>query len=482
MNLFSRLTFFLYLFQLENYHLKRFLKISRSRLFSFSYEKRQQLVWTSKAKILFSVSIIISLFIPLTFFFSFLNSSILFSLFSFLLTLVIFWLFFPLVLIFALLIIFPLDITLKKLIIDSAKKKILSFPNLKIIGITGSYGKTTMKETLFSVLSQKYRVAKTPDNKNTPLGIAEFIIKKLKPDTEIFIVEMGAYQKGDIKELCSLTKPNISILTGINESHLERFGSLKDTISTKFEIVENSHPNALIVLNADDPKIIANFKNYSHSRQVFFFSKNFNPLAKYRAEDISFFENGEGIQFSLKSQSLSLDSLKLKFLSDYIIGPVSASLLIARHLEMEVSEITKGLESAKPASHRLNLIKRDNNILIIDDSYNGNPNGAKEAIKVLSRFENKRKIFATPGLVEVGFESEKIHTELGRLLSSVADLVLLIKTPASDFIKKELLASNFSQEKIKEFSSMPELQDSLIGILREGDIILFQNDWPDNYM
>ncbi|MDD4761930.1 MAG: Mur ligase family protein, partial [Candidatus Pacebacteria bacterium] len=295
---FNHFTFFLYLFQLENYNRRRFLKLSLLRVFTSDKGlRRQELVWTIKAVLLFSLSVFLIFFLSfLSFWYlSFNGSSLLFK-FSFPIFLFVFlFYFFFLPLIFSSWILFPFDFLAKKIIVLRARKKLSRLSKIKIIGITGSYGKTTMKEMLFSVLSEKFKIAKTPENINTPLGIARFILRELPLETEIFIVEMGAYKKGDIKELCLLTPPDVAVLTGINESHLERFGNLSNTISAKFEIVRFSKTNASVFLNADDSKIVANFERYLENRKVLFFSSKPNHLSKFNPRGIKFLEDGSGL-------------------------------------------------------------------------------------------------------------------------------------------------------------------------------------------
>lgn len=479
----NRLSFFLYLFQLENYDSSRFLKVSLRRFFK-SRERRQELVWTMKAIFLFSLSLFFVFLLPvLSFWYFSLNGHSLFFKLSFsffFFASLLYFFFLPLLL--SSWVLFPFDFLAKKIIVARAKKKLSRLSKIKIIGITGSYGKTTMKEMLASVLSEKLKIAKTPENINTPLGIARFILKELSPEIDVFIVEMGAYKKGDIKELCRLASPDIAVLTGINESHLERFKNIRNTISAKFEIVRFSKPNALIVLNAEDERIVANFKNYLGSKEAAFFSSKPSSLSKFTPREIKFLEDGYGLEFILSNPEKEIGPVKANFLAGYIVGAVSAAALIADYFNLSEQEILRGVFEARPASHRLNLIRRENDILVIDDSYNGNPKGVKEAIEVLKRFEKRRKIFATPGLVELGKDSDRVHFGIGRDLSSVADLVLLVKTSASSLIKKGLTDSDFKEENIKEFNSMPELENSLFGILKEGDVILFQNDWPDNYL
>lgn len=403
---------------------------------------RKELVWTLKIKLIFVLAVLLQ--IALSFW---LTDSTVLAIILFIVLSFVHFIF----LIVASVLLLPFDFAAKKIIVRKATRKISKFRDLKIIGITGSYGKTTMKEALAAVLAQKFKVLKTPENINTPLGISRLILKELSADIEIFIVEMGAYKRGDIRALCEIARPDISILAGINEAHLERFGSLSDTIRAKFEIVENARDNALIVLNSEDERVKQNYQKYLGARKVLFYSRE-DDLADFRKIDIP-------------------------ILGEYIWGVVSACVIIARELGMNPGQIGEGITKIKPVPHRLEMIRSTNDVIVIDDSYNGNPDGAREAVKVLSRFPGRRKIYVTPGLVEMGTSSSEIHREIGHNLNSVADLVVLIKNSVTPFIAEEL-----PQEKIIWFSSAQEAHSRLREIIQPGDVILFQNDWPDNYL
>lgn len=470
---FKTIKYQFYLFQLENYDLPRYWRLIR-RTFGFPRRTapRKKSVWTAKAIILFIVALLFQLFIAVSIASVFASSTvqilvgvILFTVFCF---------YFFIFLILATILLWPIDYILKRIIIFAAQRKIGKFSNLKIIGITGSYGKTTMKEILSQVLGQDGKILKTPENINTPLGIGRFILKELRSETEVFIVEMGAYKRGDIKELCDLVHPDIAILTGINESHLERFRSLENTIRAKFEIVENAKPAALVVLNADDKLVMENYKNYTSNKKALFYSSTKS----------SFFEDGSGIEFEIKLRG-SGGELPLYFriplLGEYIVGMVMGCILIAEELGLSQDKIKQGILQIKPIPHRLEPIFNPNDILVIDDSYNGNPDGVDEAIRVLGKFKNRRKIYVTPGLVEMGRKTQEIHWEIGKKLSQVADFVILIKNSASPFIADGLLQSGYSQDKIIWFDSAVAAYNSMAQILKPRDVVLFQNDWPDNY-
>lgn len=478
----------LYLLQLENYDLRWFLKTVSKSWTKPRSALRQKIVWTAKLKLVMVIAIM--LHILLSAFISLVSVTLVTHyplLITIYLTIVIFIIlvfllsyFYFAFLIAAVLIIFPFDYLLKQKIIRLAKTKITQHKDLKIIGITGSYGKTTMKEILATVLAEKYKVLKTPENINTPVGIAKLIISKLTTDTEILIVEMGAYKKGDIKELCQLTPPDISIITGINESHLERFGSIENTIAAKFEIIENAKTDAMILLNADNSLVVGSYKKYLGLKTVFFYSSSSNPFASYRIEKSKFLEDDLAFTFTIAKDAKKYN-LKSPFLGEYTIGDIMGVIIVAEKLGLSEEEIVRGIAMLKPIPHRLQTIKTPEGILIIDDSYNGNPDGAREAIKALSRFKKRRKIYVTPGLVEIGDKSEEIHYRIGKELCRVADLVILIKNSATIFLGESLKKNGFPDNRIQWFNSFPETQAELKKNLKPNDVVLFQNDWPDNY-
>lgn len=484
MFIFTKLTHYLYLFQLENYDSFRFFKVALGNFFNPGRLRKQKLDWTLKAKIVFTLSFLFIFIIPffLAWFFYFTIPSnfllvFIFSLFIFILSP---WFFF-LHLILTSFLLSPFDKIIKNIIITQARRHLAKFSNLTIIGITGSYSKTSAKNIIAHLLSSKLKVAVTPDSINTPLGVARFIRNQITDFTEILIVEMGAYHSGDIADLCHLTPPHISILTGINESHLERFKTINNTINTKFEIVSSARPESFIILNGDDDNVVNNYRRFISGRTPVFFTSIGSSLAKYQPTHVVFNPDIPAWRFHLINPRLEIGPLETSLLGRYSLGLISAAALVAEHLKFTPDEIKTGVAALQPIPHRLYPNKAGDNTLIIDDSYNGNPAGAKEAIEVLGRFPNRRKIYVTPGLVEVGDKTEAIHKDIGRRLAAVADQVVLIKTSSSVFIKSGLLAANFPSAQIHEFNSMSAAQAGLVEIMDINSVILFQNDWPDNY-
>ncbi len=508
----------LYLLQLENYELGRYFKLLWAKGFwpKKNQEQRKELVWTKKAMALMLMAVALHLFIILLSGFVALNSSKTLDSFftALILSAIIVLPFYFILFSVALLILKPLDSLVKKQIAAKAKSKIHDLESkIKIIGIAGSYGKTTMKEVLAEVLGARFKVQATPESVNTPVGIARWILSKVNDSTEVIIVEMGEHYKNDIKEICEIVKPDIAVVTGINESHLERMKDMDTVTSTVFEIVSNSKQKAMVVLNADDKRVMENYKKFvwpDHGVQEFRIS-NF----EFRMFDV------EKLVWKVKGDDIGGSEVNL--LGEYALGDVDAAVKIGKSLGMSNEEIKKGIANIKPVEHRLQPIKSGSNVLVIDDSYNGNPEGVKEAIKVLSHFTNRRKIIITPGLVEMGKSSAEVHRTIGKELIGVADIVILIKNSVTGFIAEGLSTTPsrqggtplLSQEgnpaapqgtqdnrgasppniggvpskagggsipKIIWFNSALEAHAELKNILKPGDVVLFQNDWGDQYI
>ncbi len=478
----------LYIFQLEEYESSRFLRSLFKKGLLPTQNLRKELVWTTKAKILAILTFIIEILLNI------LITYLLYRAFNLeiigvvLIYLVLFYLL--IILSFAFFmqsvdLISPLERYQKNKIIKQAKDKIKNYTNLKIIGITGSYGKTTMKETLFTILNEKFRVVKTSGNNNTPLGISRTILDKLTEITQIFIVEMGEYVKGDVKELCEITPPDISIITGINEAHLERYKTMENAISTKFEIVENAKPNAGFILNADDKLTLENYKKYIDDESKITFYSSLDNVQdinlEFKIKNIIFNEEEPSYEFELFNGDSSLGITRTKILAPYIFGNITASATIAKHLGMNDTEIRLGISNLKPVEHRLESRIIQNNILVIDDTYNGNSDGIKIGLDLLNKFKKRRKVYVTPGLVETGSLSKEIHIQIGKELANVADLVILLKDSVTPYIFQGLKEAGYDEKKVIWYDYSKEMYANLHEHLKQNDVVMMQNDWSDNY-
>ena len=467
MNHYNPIRFFyfhLLLLQLEEYDLVRFIKaVTNTKGIPPRRDFRKPLKYTLKIKLITALSLLLILF--MAFFISKIFSNnpykMIVLVLSFALGLYISYIF--LIIINVLLL--PIDMLIKELLIFLAKNKLKKLTNIKIIGVAGSYGKTGMKDLITTVLSEKYQVVKTPESVNTPVGIARTILNKIDEKTDILVVEIGEYYPGDIKNICSIAPPQIGVITGINEAHLERLKSIDNSIKTIFEIAQNMKPNGILLLNGKDKHIKNNYKKFILNQEVYFY------LSKGK------------IEFNEDAPGFIYQKLFFPVLGQYNLDKIDGVIYLAKKLGLTLQEIESGLKKIKTPAHRLQpILNREKNILIIDDSYNGNPDGVEEAIKTLSLFKKRRKIFVTPGLVEIGNKSRDVHQRIGKRLNDVVDLVILVKNSVTPDIEEGLINAGFNKNNIIWFDSMMEAQNNLGSILRSGDVVLFQNDWPDNYV
>lgn len=448
----------IYILQSENYYFGRFLRFAYSHPKWWKLEDRGEITWTKKAVAIHSVSLIILVAIYLA---AFLEGGAL----PFFLSVILSIIFLPFIIGLSLIAVYPLDAFLKGRIVKRAAAILEKNRNI-VIGIAGSYGKTSAKEILTAILSQKYDVIKTPENVNTDMGIAEFIIKNESrfDGSSIFIVEMGAYRKGEIGKICRMVGPDYSILTGINESHLERFGNIGNTVSAKFELPENT--SKMAVVNIDDENIKGNVDRFK--------IKHVEKISMNEAEHVEPLDDFKGLKFSYGGIDF-----ETKLLAKHNIGLILLSLRIAKELGLSDDEIRDGVSSVEYVPHRLEpIFNSSTGVTVIDDSYNGNLNGIMSGLEVLGRAKD-RKVVLTPGLVELGDKSQEIHEKIGELYAESADLVLLIKSPASGYIIDGLKRGGFSNFKV--YPTTQEAHADLANVIKRWDVIIFQNDLTDNY-
>lgn len=355
----------------------------------------------------------------------------------------------------------------KNSLFQKAKTILKSNPSYKI-AIVGSYGKTTAKEILLTVLSEGIEVLATPGNINTPIGISKFILK-INNNPKVLIFELGEDKKGDIKELCELFSPNLGIITGINEAHLSSFGSLENTISTIFEIQDYLGED--LVYKNQENKLIMNQK-FNNKEKLF----GLTGVNGWKVSDIQ-------IKITGMTFLLSKDDKKIRaqtaLLGEHLIGIICVAVDIAVKLGLTIKQIENGISKIVPFEHRMQPI-RLGGAWIIDDTYNGNSEGIKAGLNLLKTLPAKRKIFVTPGLVEQGHLTQEVHIKIGENIASVADVVILIKNSTTPDILIGLDLAGF-QGDLRIIDNPLNFYDNLSQYLADGDLVLMQNDWPDNY-
>lgn len=310
----------------------------------------------------------------------------------------------------------------KKYYIKKATSKMLLYKNkLRVIGITGSYGKTSVKTFLSHILGKKYNVASTPKNINTEIGIAKFILKSNFKNVDIFIVEMGAYRKGEIKLISDMVKPEIGILTAITEQHLSLFGDIKQTQSAKYELLRSLPKNGLAVVNLDNPYCREYIDDLDCQVLTFGIDSEFSPTCLI--QDI--ITNKDGVVCS------GIIDKKEWQISTPIIGEHNATnfapcILVAHYLGMTNEEIVEQCKTLESPERTLKIYKYGKST-ILDDSYNANLNGFCAALDALSAFPvGKTKVVITRGIPELGLKSDEIHEKIGEEIAYSADMLVII--------------------------------------------------------
>ena len=386
----------LYLLQLEEYDLERFDEWLKRNPGRVVLEKKNHINWTPKARAIFILAKI----------FGIKNAVYILS---------------------------PIDSLLKKLVVSRARAKIKKMADLTIIGVTGSYGKTTTKDAISHVLIHKYNLLKTEGNRNTLLGIAKTIVNDLKPEHKIFVCEMAAYRPGDIKEISKLIKPKIGIITAIGQMHYERFGSMENILKTKLELIESLPDNG-----------------------IGFLPKEIEPQIKQK---------------------------KIGAKTEFFSSKEALLVKIGKLFELSENEILGRLKTMPPISRRQEMIKTSGDITIIDDSYNSNPMGFLSALAALKNMAVQRRILVTPGMIELGEKQFELNKNAAIAAAQVADYVIIVgeinKSALEDGLKEEW-KDNFDK-KVFWAPDLDSAKKKLSEITIPHSAILLENDLPDHY-
>ncbi|MDP2691056.1 MAG: UDP-N-acetylmuramoyl-tripeptide--D-alanyl-D-alanine ligase [bacterium] len=334
-----------------------------------------------------------------------------------------------------------------------ARSKRLSFPDLKVVGITGSYGKSSVKEILTHLLEGQFKVVKTEKNTNTEIGIAQTILKKVKQEHEVFVCEMGAYSSGEVKVCCFMAKPEIGVFTGLNEQHGALFGSLDKTFRAKWELALSLPPEGILIVNTDSSELADRLKTCpgltlacsTHS-------------GEYRAEHIE-----------ITPDSVSFQYQGVHFLAPLVGGFQVVNLLMsvvaAEQLGMSLSDIAERMKTVRLPSKTLTALPFSQGI-ILDDSYNVNPDGLRGALAHLDLYEDYQKVLFFPGILELGESSEDLHRELGEQIGQHVDYVFFFDPNFSEILSKAAFRGGLTREHVFTLET-PDLMAEQLSLLFE---------------
>jgi UDP-N-acetylmuramoyl-tripeptide--D-alanyl-D-alanine ligase len=385
----------------------------------------------------------------------------------------------PLTLAVANVLINPLERAINAAYWRSARRKMQRL-KVRVIGITGSYGKTSTKFILQTILAQRFKVLKTPESYNTPMGLCKVIRGQLSEEHEFFIAEMGAYRPGDIRSLCRLVKPQIGILTAVGPMHLERFKTLENVARTKFELIESLPPGGLAIFNADNPfcRELAEKARQREGLRVFTYALE-HPEATVTAGDLGVDERGT--RFTVRTSAGETALFQTRLLGRHNVSNILAATVAALECGLSLEEIRAGVAALEPVPHRLQLLRGAGGVTVIDDAFNSNPVGARNALEVLAAFHGGQKILVTPGMIELGERQEEENRQLGVQAAQVCDAVILVGPHQTAPLRAGLEAAGFPAERVTTVKNLTEATRRLQEIARPGDTVLFENDLPDTY-
>ena len=367
----------------------------------------------------------------------------------------------------------PVEQAIDRHYVSDAARILREMPDLTVIGVTGSYGKTSVKYFLNTLLSSKFNVLQTPGNYNTTLGVVRTIREQMKPFHEIFICEMGAREVGDIKEICDLVHPDYGIITSIGPQHLQSFHTVENIIATKFELADAVPAEGKVFLNYDNSYI----RGHKIDKNVVSYGTA-GAAIDYRAYDITVSPNGS--TFKMKDAQGEEFEFHTRLVGNHNVQNIAGAIAVAHTLGIPMEKLRYPVKQLESVPHRLQLSRQGGRILL-DDSYNSNKNGFMAALDTLAMFKELR-ILMTPGMVELGEKQYSENKEVGVYAADKCDYAVLVGREQTKPIQDGLLEAGFARSRMIVVDTLQEAFQMVNAIPDEKQkVVLIENDLPDNY-
>lgn len=384
----------------------------------------------------------------------------------------------PMILLLANTLLRPVEAHINKKYYNDAARILASMPDLKIVGITGSYGKTSTKHYLHRILSEHFSTTMTPGSFNTTLGVIRTVREYLRPYDEVFIVEMGAKQPGDIKEICDLVHPQAAIITAVGEQHLETFHTIENVQKTKFELVDALPSDGFAAINNDFP-YVANRK--VDNVEAFRYAVTNRDKADYVATDVRY--TSHGTDFTVSGPGLAEPlQLHTRLMGECNVSDLLAAVIVALNLGVPAEKIKYAVAQIEQVEHRLSVKRIPGGLTILDDAFNSNPAGSKMAVEVLGMMKDEgRRIIITPGMIELGSRQEEANREFGRNIAANADIAIVVGQYNRVAILDGLADGKMPEKKVYAVDTFAQAQEVLAKVARPGDVVLYENDLPDTF-
>jgi UDP-N-acetylmuramoyl-tripeptide--D-alanyl-D-alanine ligase len=361
---------------------------------------------------------------------------------------------------------YPLTLLSKRIVLTRASRKIAQQQGLKVIGITGSYGKSSTKEFLTTILGNKFNVLKTPGNTNTEIGVARIILKHLKPEHDVFIVEAGAYKIGEIRKICRMVVPRVAVVTAVKDSHLALFGSLQNIQKAKFELIESLPQFGTAIFNFDNEgsrELSRKAEGLNLAKIVTYGS---DPAASLRATDIE--ETIEGVSFKVEG---------VKFFAPvpgkHNVSNLLAALAAGLELGLTLAEMAEQAGQVRLREHTLSTVKISDKLILLDDTYNANPDGVTAALDYLNLYNGWQKIIVFPGMLELGEKSETEHQRVAEKITGICDYAYFTSRDFSGPLMKVLEKKHYRNYQFIVSNQQKLHKDLKDRIVREKSVVLF---------
>jgi len=372
----------------------------------------------------------------------------------------------------------PVETSIQNGFKRQARRKLASMPHLKIIAITGSYGKTSTKFVIHDFLKERLNVCVTPGSYNTPMGICKVINNDLEARHQVLILEMGARYEGNIQELCNIAQPDISVITNVGIAHLDTFGSQEAIAREKATLERSLSPGGTLVLNGEDDIVRQMGADRTDIKRIVTGEKDHQVWAD---ETIV---NTDGTNFTLhwNNSSSASTRVKTRLLGKHNIQNILQASAVAREFGIRIETVAVAASRMEPVEHRLEL-KKNGDLTVIDDAFNSNPVGAKNAVDILCSFESGRKIIITPGMVELGEQEDEENRQFGEHIGrSAIDLAILVGKEQTSAIREGIEAVRDGEKpELRIALSLFEANELLKQFMQPGDVVLYENDLPDSY-
>ncbi|MCM1021969.1 MAG: UDP-N-acetylmuramoyl-tripeptide--D-alanyl-D-alanine ligase [Muribaculum sp.] len=373
-------------------------------------------------------------------------------------------------------ILMPIESYINKKYYNEARSILQSMPDMKVIGITGSYGKTSTKHYLTRILNEEFNVLMTPGSYNTPMGVIRTIREMMHPYTEIFVCEMGAKNIGDIKEICDLVDPDMGIITAVGEQHLESFKTIENVQRTKFELADALPANGVVYVNNDFEYCAS--RKVDNTCCVRYGVANTNG-ADYYADHITY--SSEGTTFKLHCPDKTEVDFTTRLVGECNISNLIPAIAVAMKLGMPTDKIRNAVSRIEQVEHRLNLKRTPAGVTIIDDAFNSNPDGSRMALDVLSRMTGGKRIVVTPGMIELGDKQFEYNRAFGQHMASCADLAIIVGQYNRDAILSGLKEGGMDEALVLTPDTFTQAQAIILKEAKRGDTVLYENDLPDTF-